>query len=156
MGPISYAVVGLMIQNGEKQRELAFLCIKMAMKATIFFLGSSSSEIMMHMGFWLCCFGKFVSVLGKWCVCVCVSVCVCVLCNRCLNRSLPLPHPTYCLLTTRGHVKVYIHLTHHTGKIWGGSSGVSVTALLQLSCWRCFDTALDRVTHFRKYTAGDC
>lgn len=41
----------VMIQNGEKQRELTFLCIKMAMKATIFFLGSSSSEIMMHMGF---------------------------------------------------------------------------------------------------------
>ena len=50
-GSHSYAVEGLMIQNGEKQRELTFLCIKMVVKATIFFLGSSSSEIMMHMGF---------------------------------------------------------------------------------------------------------
>ena len=148
MGPISYAVVGIMIQNGGKQRELTFLCIKMAMKATIFFLGGSSSEIMMHMGFWLCCFWKLGFVLGK--------CSVCVLCNRRLNRSLPQPHPTYRFLTTRGHVKVYINLTHHTGKIWGGSNGVSATVLLQLSCWRYFGTALDRITHFRKYTAGDC
>lgn len=147
MGPISYAVEGLMIQNGEKQRELTFLCIKMAVKATIFFLGSSSSEIMMHMGFWLCCFWKLVFVLGKWCVCVCYAT------DASTEAS---PQPTPPPASWLEGMWKYIHLTHHTGKIWSGSNGVSATALLQLSCWRRFDTALHRVTHFRKYTAGDC